>query len=70
MGYAHRYDIAPLWGWEQVVGRLYVVVYNKLLKIEGVRENDFYWQFQLTLRNNWNNGLMTDFLSIFRLAGV
>jgi len=27
----------------------------KLPKSEGVRENDFYWQFQLTLRNNWNN---------------
>jgi hypothetical protein len=41
MGYAHRYDIAPLWGWEQVVGRLYVVVDNKLLKIEGVRRAIF-----------------------------
>jgi hypothetical protein len=27
----------------------------KLLESEGVQENDFYWQFQLTLRNNWNN---------------
>jgi hypothetical protein len=47
-----------------------VGVDNKLLESEGVREKEFYWQFQLTLRNNWNNGLMTDFLSIFRLAGV
>jgi len=27
----------------------------KLPESEGVRENEFYWQFQLTLRNNWNN---------------
>jgi hypothetical protein len=26
-----------------------------LLESEGIREHDFYWQFLLTLRNNWNN---------------
>ncbi len=27
----------------------------QLRETEGVRENDFYWWFQLTLRNNRNN---------------
>ena len=30
----------------------------KLLDSEGVQENDFYWLFQLTLRDNWNNEVL------------
>ena len=42
------YSFADLW-W----GTTTAVETIKLLENEGVRENDFYWQFQLTLRNNW-----------------
>jgi hypothetical protein len=29
----------------------------KLLENEGVQENDFYWQLQLTRRNNWKKDI-------------
>jgi hypothetical protein len=56
VGYTHRYDISPRWGWVLLIGGFEVIEEMKLLESEGVRENDFYWLFQLTLRNNWNNG--------------
>ena len=37
-----------LWGTTTAVETI------KLLESEGVRENDFYWEFQLIPRNNWN----------------
>jgi hypothetical protein len=44
------YSFVDLW-WGIITGAEKI----KLLESEDVRENDFYWQFQLTLRNNWNN---------------
>jgi hypothetical protein len=44
------YSFVGLW-WGIITGAETI----KLLESEGVRENDFYWQFQLTLGNNWNN---------------
>jgi len=47
------YSIDGLWR-----GTTAAVETIKLSESEGDRENDFYWQFQLTLRNNWNNEVL------------
>jgi hypothetical protein len=41
-----------------MVGTTTEVEAIKRLESEGVLENDFYWQFHLTLLNNWNNGVL------------